>query len=94
MRPAVVLLGFVLGSSAAISFSLLAVAIVVVWLQPDYPRLDGELRPVLANLGIFAALTAIAGLSFYGEVKGTGWRRYSQLGLAVALIAVVFVYWP
>ena len=44
MRPAVVVLGFVLGSAVAITFALAGTAIVFVILRSEYPRLDGELR--------------------------------------------------
>lgn len=94
MRPYVVLLGFVLGSAAGITFSLFGVAVVVAVLQGDYPRFEGELAPLLRNLGIFAILTVLAALSFYAEIRALRWRRACQLGLGLALAALGAYYWP
>ena len=95
MRPAVVVLGFILGSAAAITFALLGTIIVFVVLRSDYPRLEGELVPLLISGGLFSLLTLAAGTSFYGELKQREWRRGAWLLLLVAL-AVVAVYhgWP
>lgn len=94
MKPSVMLIGFVLGSAAAITFSLSGVAVVFLYLRPDYPRLEGEVQPLLLHLGIFSGLTVLAGLSFYAELKRPKWRIPAALGLAVGLIGVVAFYWP
>jgi hypothetical protein len=95
MRPAVVVLGFVLGSAAAITFALAGTTIVFIVLRSEYPRLQDELRPLLIGVGLFSLLTAAAGSSFYGELKTTRWRRLAQTALLVALVAVAaYVAWP
>ncbi|HEX7237693.1 MAG TPA: hypothetical protein VF405_12070 [Gammaproteobacteria bacterium] len=95
MRPAVVVLGFVLGSAAAITFALAGTTIVFIVLRSEYPRLSDELVPLLTSVALFAALTAAAGGSFYGELKMTRWRRLAQTGLLIALAAVAaYVAWP
>lgn len=94
MRPFLVLLGLVLGSAASIAFSLLAVSIVFAVLQPRYPRLGAELGPLLVNLVVFLVLAAVAGLSFYAELKRRVWRHGSALVLGALLIAVGRYYWP
>jgi len=94
VRPSVVLLGFVLGSSAAISFSLGGVALVFAILRSDYPRLDSELGPLLTHLAIFLVLTAVAGLSFWGALHQARWRWAGFAGLAVMLVAIGAFYWP
>jgi hypothetical protein len=88
MRPAVVILGFILGSAAAITFALVGTTIVFMTLRGEHPRLEGELRPLLVSAGLFALLTAAAGGSFYGEIKLRGWRRAAQAALLVMLAAV------
>lgn len=95
MRPAVVVLGFILGSAAAISFALLGTIVVFVVLRSEYPRLEGELVPLLTSAGLFSLLTIAAGSSFYGELKQRDWRRGAWLLLFVVL-AVVAAYhaWP
>ena len=88
MRPAVVVLGFVLGSAAAITFALAGTTIVFVTLRSEYPQLADELRPLLVSVGLFSALTAAAAASFYGEIKRMRWRRLAQAALIVMLTIV------
>lgn len=94
MRPFIVLLGFVLGSAAGISFSLFGVAVVVLVLRGEYPRLDGELAPLLRSLAVFGVLTVLAALSFYAELTERAWRRPPEIALGVALAAMAAFYWP
>src|SRR5262245_18276915 len=95
MRPAVVVLGFVLGSAAAITFALAGTTIVFLVLRSEYPSLEGELRPLLISVGLFALLTAAAGASFYGELKARRWRRVALAALFVMLVAVAAYFaWP
>ncbi len=95
MHPAVVVLGFVLGSSAAITFALLGTAVVFFTLRPEYPQLDRELVPLLISAGLFLLLTAAAGGSFYAEIKQRAWRRRAFAALSVMLIVVATYYgWP
>jgi hypothetical protein len=91
MRPAVVILGFVLGSAAAITFALAGTAIVFVILRSEYPRLAAELGPLLVSVGLFVLLTAAAAASFYGEIKLRDWRRAAQ-GAMILMLAVVAAY--
>jgi len=95
MRPAVVVLGFVLGSAVAITFALVGTTIVFVALRSEYARLDGELGPLLISVGLFSLLTAAAGSTFYGELKGRRWRHGALAALLVMLAAVAAYYgWP
>ncbi len=91
MRPTVVVLGFVLGSATAITFALGGTAVVFFVLHDDYPRLEGELVPLLESLGLFVLLTAQAAFSFYGEIKASRWRRVAHL-LLVGVLAAVAAY--
>ncbi len=94
MRPSVVLLGFLLGSAGAITFALAGVVIVFGLLRFEHPRLDGELPALLLNFSLFALLTALAGASFYGEIKGSVWRRAAQVALLVGVAFIAWVHWP
>lgn len=94
MKPSVILLGVVLGSSAAITFSLFGTAIIYAVLQGDYPRLQPELRPLLTHLSVFVGLTMVAALSFYAQVRMARWRGLSAVGLVLALVLVAVFYWP
>ena len=95
MRPAVVVLGFVFGSAAAITFALAGTMFVFVVLRPEYPHLEVEFRPLLTSLGLFALLTIAAGSSFYGELQERRWRRAALAALFGALVAVAAYHaWP
>ena len=92
MRPAVVVLGFVLGSAAAITFALAGTMIVFVTLGSEYPRLESELASLLTSAALFSLLTAAAAGSFYAELKVRRWRRYAQGALLVMLTVVALYY--
>ncbi len=94
MKPSVVLLGFVLGSAAAITFGLGGVLVVFTMLRSEYPRLQEELPSLLVNLGVFAGLTALAAVSFYGLLRGAVWRRAAVAALFAGLAALGWFYWP
>lgn len=95
MRPAVVVLGFALGSAAAITFALAGTTIVFFALRSEYPRLDSEIRPLLASLALFSLLTVAAGSSFYGELRERRWRRAALASLLAMLVAVAAYHaWP
>jgi uncharacterized membrane protein YfcA len=95
MRPAVVVLGFVLGSAAAITFALAGTMIVFVTLRSEYPRLESELGPLLTSVALFLLLTVAAAGSFYGELKGRRWRRSALAALFIMLVAVAAYHaWP
>jgi hypothetical protein len=84
-------LGFVLGSAAAITFALAGTAVVFMILRSEYPRLAGELGPLLLNVGVFVVLTAAAAASFYGEIKLRDWRRAAEVAL-ILMLGVVAAY--
>ncbi len=94
MKPSVVLLGFVLGSAAAITFGLLGVVAVFLFLGSDYPVLQTEFPILGASLGAFAGLTVLAALSFYGQLRVRPWRRAAVGLLLIALAATGWLYWP
>jgi hypothetical protein len=86
------LTGFLLGSSGAICFGLLGVAVVFLVLGPEHPALRAEVGPLLGHLGRFAVLTAAAALSFYGLLRERPWRRFSVAALLLVLSGLVLAY--
>lgn len=88
------LLGFLLGSSGAICFGLLGVALVFLLLGPEHPELAAEAGPLLIHLARFAVLTAAAGLSFYGLLRQRRWRRIGVVFLLLVLAGLTLVYLP
>jgi hypothetical protein len=83
-----------MGSSAAITFALLGVAIVFGLLRSDHPQLATELPQLLVNLALFSVLTAVAGASFYGQLRQRAWRVAAVAALVVGLLLMVWFQWP
>jgi hypothetical protein len=88
VRPTAVVLGFVLGSAAAIAFSLVGTVVVFMLLRSEYPQLGAEISALLTSAGLFALLTLVAAISFYGEIKARVWRHAAVAALLLVLLAV------
>jgi hypothetical protein len=58
------------------------------------PRLENELPTLWRTLGMFAALTGAAALSFYGQLRMTGWRWAPIVVLLLGIAAVGWILWP
>lgn len=94
MRPFTVLIGIVLGTAASITFSLGTVSIVFGILAGRHPDLSAELPKLLVSLLAFAALTAASAGSFLGQARGRRWRPWAHAATALALSAIVLLFWP
>ena len=94
MRPLVVLLGIVMGSTVSIAAALLLTAVVFL-LLPEYgARLAEESRPLLAACLLSVLLAGVAAMSFYGELRERSWRPAAHGALVLALTVVLWMYWP
>jgi len=94
MRPFVVLLGIVMGSTVSIAVALLMTGVVFL-LLPEYAgRLAEERNPLLTACLLSVFLAAIAGVSFYGELRVRSWRFAAHAGLLVMLVLSLWTYWP
>lgn len=94
MKPSVVVLGFVLGASFSITFSLAGVSLVYWILGSDYPRLSEEAPYLHVSLAFFATLTGFAAVSFYAWIKALSWRWLPLLPLVATLVTIGWYYWP
>ena len=94
MRPLAVLLGIVMGSTVSIALCL-AMTLVVFLLIPEFAsRVSDEFPPLLRTLAGSTVLAALAALAFFGEVRGTAWRRLAHGALSVGLLLTVLLAWP
>jgi hypothetical protein len=94
MRPLVVLLGIVMGSTVSIAVALLLTGVVFL-LLPEYgDRLADERRPLVWACLLSAVLATIAATSFYGELRQRGWRHVAHAGLVAMLAIALWTYWP
>ena len=94
MRPLVVLLGIVMGSTVSIAAALLLTGVVFL-LLPEYgARLAEESRPLLAACLLSVLLASAAAASFYGELRARSWRFAAHGALLVMLVLSLWTYWP
>ena len=94
MRPLVVLLGIVMGSTVSIAAALLLTGVVFL-LLPEYgERLAEERSPLLAACLLSVLLAASAATSFYGELRKRSWRFAAHGGLVAMMAIALWTYWP
>ena len=94
MRPLVVLLGIVMGSTVSIALGLLMTAAVFLLLHGSHSRLVDESRPLMATCLISVLLAAVAAASFYTELKQHRLRFLAHAVLVAGLAFAVWTYWP
>jgi len=78
----------------SIAFSLAAVLFVFLVLGDEYPRLDHEFGPLVRNLILFTAMTAICTASFYSLVKEHRLRWAAQAVMWLGMLGTGYYYWP
>jgi hypothetical protein len=93
LRPLTVLTAIVLGSSVATTFGLGATLIVFLVLSGETPQFKEELPLLAMYLAIFVVLTALAGVSFIGQVRGRPWRRWALTAMWGTLAGLAALYW-
>ena len=94
MRPLVVLLGIVMGSTVSIAVALLLTGVVFLLLPEYAERLADESQPLRWACLLSVVLAVIASTSFYGELRRRGWRLAAHAVLAVMLAIALWTYWP
>ena len=94
MRPLVVLLGIVMGSTVSIAVALMLTGVVFM-LIPEYgARVAEESQPMLAAFLLTVALAGTASTSFYGELRSRSWRYAAHTALVLMLAVSLWTYWP
>ncbi len=95
MRPLAVLIGIVMGSACALCSGLFLTWVTLLFLpRDDANQLDSERAPLVLAIWVFAALTGVAAVSFYGQIRERTWRNAAHGLLVAALAGAVWVYWP
>lgn len=94
MRPLVVLLGIVMGSTVSIALGLVMTGVVFLLIHDTDSRLADETRPLLGSILLCVALAAASSASFLGELKHRRWRLGAHAGLLLMLGVAVWTYWP
>lgn len=94
MRPFAVLIAIIFGSSAAISFGLVATLFVLFVLRNDYPEYAGELPALARSSMVFLVLLAASGASLYGLLRSTRWRWVAVTTMCLIILGLILLYWP
>jgi hypothetical protein len=94
MRPLVVLLGIVMGSTVSIAVALLMTGVVFLLLPEYAERLAEERNPLLTACLLSVLLACVACSSFYGELRGRSWRIAAHGALLAMLALSLWTYWP
>lgn len=94
MRPLVVLLGIVMGSTVSIAVALLMTGVVFLLLPQYSARLADESASLVTACLLSTVLGAIAATSFYGELRQRGWRYLAHAVLVFGTAISLWTYWP
>lgn len=94
MRPLVVLLGIVMGSTVSIAAALLMTGVVFLLLPGYADRLADERAPLKLACLLSVILAGVATTSFYGELRTRRWRHAAHVGLTLMLVIALWTYWP
>jgi hypothetical protein len=94
MRPLVVLLGIVMGSTVSIALGLVMTGVVFLLIHDSDSRLAEESRPLMATVLLSVLLAGVAFASFLGELQRRRWRMLAHGGLIILLGVAVWTYWP
>jgi hypothetical protein len=94
MRPLVVLLGIVMGSTVSIAAALLMTGVVFLLLPGYEERLADERAPLLLACSLSVLLAGVATTSFYGELRTRRWRFAAHAALTLMLAIALWTYWP
>jgi len=88
------LIALIFGSSAAISFGLMATSIVFLVLRSEQPQLAHELPILIRSSCGFLALSAVSGSCLYATLKDLRWQWRAQIAMWIGLAVTVYAYWP
>jgi hypothetical protein len=94
MRPLVVLIGIVMGSTVSVAVVLLMVGVVFLLMPESAGRLAEERRPLLLACAVLLPLAGVAVASFYAEIRERSWRMAAHGALLSMLAVAAWTYWP
>ena len=57
-------------------------------------ELFGEQSTLGVAIAVFAILSLVAGVSFYGQIRERRWRLAAHAAMTACLIGAVWLYWP
>jgi hypothetical protein len=95
MRPLAVLIGILMGSTFTLFFGLALTWVTLLFVPADEAgELFGEKSTLAVAIAVFGSLSAVAGVSFYAQLRERHWRLAAHVATTVSLCAAVWLYWP
>jgi hypothetical protein len=95
MRPLAVLIGIIMGSAFALFAGLALTWITLLFIPKDQAaELFGEQNTLVLAIAVFASVSLVSGVSFYGQLRERRWRLAAHAAMTASLGAAVWLYWP
>jgi hypothetical protein len=95
MRPLAALIGIIMGSSFTLFAGLSLTWVTLLFVPRDEAgELFGEQSTLRVAIAVFGTLSAVAGASFYAQLRERRWRLAAHVLLAACLCGAVWLYWP
>jgi hypothetical protein len=95
MRPLAVLIGIIMGSTFTLFFGLSLTWVTLLFVPKDEAgELFGEQGTLRIAIAVFGTLSAVAGVSFYAQLRERRWRLLAHTAMTLCLCGAVWLYWP
>ncbi|MEJ0005202.1 MAG: hypothetical protein WDM77_02105 [Steroidobacteraceae bacterium] len=95
MRPLAVLIGIIMGSTFTLFFGLALTWVTLLFVPAEEAgQLFGEKTTLGVAIAVFGTLSAVAGISFYAQLRERRWRLAAHAATAASLSTAVWLYWP
>lgn len=84
-----------MGSAFALFTGLALTWVTLLFVPKDEAgELFGEQTTLGVAIAVFALLSLVAGVSFYGQLRERRWRLAAHAAMTACLIGAVWLYWP
>ncbi len=84
-----------MGSAFALFAGLALTWITLLFVPSDEAgELFGEKNTLALAIAVFAAVSLVSGVSFYGQLRERRWRLAAHAAMTASLCAAVWLYWP
>lgn len=94
MKPLTALLAILAGSAVTLATGLVMTWIVILLLPEQEQRFAPEHAHLVRAILVFTLFAAVAGTSFYGQLRERRWRGAAH-GATLAVFALaLWLYWP
>jgi len=95
MRPLAVLIGIIMGSAFALFAGLALTWVTLLFIPKEQAaELFGEKNTLILAIAVFASVSLVSAMSFYGQLRERRWRLAAHAATTASLGAAIWLYWP